>query len=64
MHMRLAGGWQAIIKRRICVLPVGERSLADERGSGEISGEDIEKSEFIALGLLEKGEGYGGSYMF
>ena len=38
-------------KRQIYVLPVGEWCLADGRGSGEISGEGIEKSVFVEVQL-------------
>jgi len=38
-------------KRQIYVLPVGEWCLVDERGSGEISGEGVEKSVFVEVQL-------------
>jgi len=42
---------------QICVLPVGERRLADEGGSGELSGEGIEKSVFGRTGVGEQQTG-------
>jgi len=37
----------SIAGKRICILLVSEWGLADERGSGEISGKSIGKSKFV-----------------